>query len=80
MQPFASVLIDANGEILFENHNHAVTGDPTQHPEWGLPTGPLAPLPINAVAPNIPGAGPDPTLTGELREIFAHRWGVDVDA
>jgi hypothetical protein len=40
----------------------------------------MAPLPINAVAPNVPVAGPDPSLTEELRDIFARRWGVDVDA
>lgn len=134
-QPFGSVLVDASGEILFEDHNHAVTGDPTQHPEfaiarwaaanvaledrasctvytsgehcamcsaahaqvglgrivyassgdqlrswrreWGI-EGPavMAPLPINAVAPNIPVAGPEPSLTDELREIFAKAWGV----
>lgn len=137
-QPFGSVLVDPNGDILFEDHNHAVTGDPTQHPEfaiarwaaanvapedragctvytsgehcamcsaahaqvglgrivyassgdqlrswrreWGI-EGPavMAPLPINAVAPNIPIAGPDPALTDELREIFAQCWGVGLD-
>lgn len=139
-QPFGSVLVDANGDILFEDHNHAVTGDPTQHPEfaiarwaaanlapedrasctvytsgehcamcsaahaqvglgrivyassgdqlrswrreWGLDQGPavMAPLPINAVAPTIPVAGPEPSLTDELREIFARRWGVSDDS
>lgn len=134
-QPFGSVLVDANGDVLFEDHNHAVTGDPTQHPEiaiarwaaanvapedrasctvytsgehcamcssahaqvglgrivyassgdqlrswqreWGLDRPAVtAPLPINAVAPNIPVAGPDPALTDELRAIFARHWGV----
>lgn len=133
-QPFGSVLVNANGAVLFEDHNRAVTGDPTQHPEiaiarwaaanvapedraactvytsgehcpmcsaahaqvglgrivyassgeqlrawrreWGLPAGTVAPLPINAVAPGIPVAGPDPALTGELRDVFARCWGV----
>ena len=138
-QPFGSVLVDANGTVLFEDHNHVVSGDATQHPEfaiarwaasnvapeerasctvytsgehcpmcsaahaqvglgrivyassgeqlrswrreWGL-EGPavVAPLPINAVAPNIPVAGPEPSLTGELRSIFAQRWGVNDQA
>ena len=134
-QPFGSVLVDGSGTTLFEDHNRAVTGDPTQHPEiaiarwaatnvapedragctvytsgehcpmcaaahaqvglgrivyassgeqlrawrreWGLPAGTVAPLPINAVAPGIPVAGPDPALTEELREVFARCWDVD---
>lgn len=44
--------------------------------EWGLQKGVVAPLPINAVAPNVPVAGPEPSLTDELRAIFARRWGV----
>jgi tRNA(Arg) A34 adenosine deaminase TadA len=134
-QPFGSVLVDAKGDVLFEDHNHAVTGDPTQHPEfaiarwaaanvapedrasctvytsgehcamcsaahaqvglgrivyassgdqlrswrreWGLEVpAVMAPLPINAVAPNVPVAGPDRALTDEIRAIFARRWGV----
>lgn len=44
--------------------------------EWGLASPVVvSPLPINAVAPNIPVAGPEPSLTGELRAIFAKRWG-----
>lgn len=44
--------------------------------EWGLPSGVVSPLPINAIAPNIPVAGPEPSLTDELRSIFAQRWGI----
>ena len=37
--------------------------------DWGLPPGPVAPLPINTVAPHIPVAGPAPELADELREL-----------
>ncbi|TYP93709.1 tRNA(Arg) A34 adenosine deaminase TadA [Fodinibius salinus] len=33
-EPFGSVLVSADGEVLFEDHNREVTeGDPTRHPE-----------------------------------------------
>lgn len=38
--------------------------------ELGLAPGPVLPLPINAVAPHIPVAGPAPGLGGEVRELF----------
>lgn len=34
--PFGSVLVGADGGILHEARNRAVTGDPTQHPEFAL--------------------------------------------
>ena len=36
---------------------------------WGLPAGPVSPLPINAVAPGLPVAGPALELADELREL-----------
>ena len=36
---------------------------------WGLPDGPVAPLPITAVAPGLPIAGPAPELEEELHEL-----------
>ena len=35
-QPFSSVLVSENGEILFEDHNHVSGGDHTQHPEFAI--------------------------------------------
>jgi tRNA(Arg) A34 adenosine deaminase TadA len=35
-KPFGSVLVDADGQVLFEDHNHESTGDPTQHPEFAI--------------------------------------------
>lgn len=35
-EPFGSVLVDAHGEVLFEDHNHVAGGDATQHPEFAI--------------------------------------------
>lgn len=35
-EPFGSVLVSADGEILFEDHNHVASGDHTQHPEFAI--------------------------------------------
>ncbi len=35
-QPFGSVLVSADGGVLFEDHNHVAGGDHTQHPELAI--------------------------------------------
>lgn len=129
-QPFGSVLVDASGNVLFEDRNRTSDGDQTRHPEFAIARwaaehltseeratctvytsgehcpmcssahamvglgrivyasssdqlrswqrelgiqrkSPLAPLPINAVAPHIPVAGPDPELSAVVRKLFA---------
>jgi tRNA(Arg) A34 adenosine deaminase TadA len=35
-EPFGSVLVSSSGEVLFEDHNHVVAGDPTRHPELAI--------------------------------------------
>jgi tRNA(Arg) A34 adenosine deaminase TadA len=35
-EPFGSVLVDADGQVLFEDSNHVVNGDGTQHPEFAI--------------------------------------------
>ncbi|MDO5739403.1 MAG: nucleoside deaminase [Ornithinimicrobium sp.] len=35
-EPFGSLLLSAEGEVLFEDHNHVAGGDPTQHPEIAI--------------------------------------------
>jgi len=35
-EPFGSVLVSANGDVLMEDHNHVAGGDQTQHPEFAL--------------------------------------------
>lgn len=132
--PFGSLLVDADGKVLFEDRNRTKEGDATRHPEfeiarwaaaniapekrrtcvvytsgehcpmcsaahamvgldrivyassgeqlrswrreWGRGGGLLSPLPINAVAPTIPVAGPEPSLTDEMRAIFSEWLGV----
>ncbi len=35
-EPFGSILVAANGEVLSEDQNHVSGGDHTQHPEFAL--------------------------------------------
>ncbi len=35
-EPFGSVLVDASGQVRFEDHNHVAGGDRTQHPEFAI--------------------------------------------
>lgn len=35
-EPFGSVLVDSDGRVLFEDHNHVAAGDATQHPEFAI--------------------------------------------
>lgn len=35
-QPFGSVLVSADGRVLFEDHNHVSSGDRTRHPEFEI--------------------------------------------
>lgn len=35
-EPFGSVLVGADGAVLFEDHNHVAGGDSTQHPEFAI--------------------------------------------
>ncbi|WP_036477435.1 nucleoside deaminase [Myxosarcina sp. GI1] len=35
-EPFGSVLVAADGEVLFEDRNHVASGDRTRHPEFEI--------------------------------------------
>lgn len=35
-EPFGSVLVSGSGEVLFEDHNHVVALEETQHPEFAI--------------------------------------------
>ena len=35
-EPFGSVLVAADGTVLFEDHNHVASGDQTRHPEFEI--------------------------------------------
>ena len=50
------------------------------HREWGIAAGPVAPLPIRAVAPGVEVVGPAEELTAEVRALHAALHGVDLDA
>ncbi len=43
--------------------------------EWGLPAGPVLPLPIQDVAPEVPVDGPAPELEDEMRELHRRKAG-----
>ncbi|MBL3686576.1 nucleoside deaminase [Leucobacter zeae] len=43
---------------------------------WGIAPGPVAPLPITAVAPGVPVAGPSPEFADEVRALHARLHGV----
>jgi tRNA(Arg) A34 adenosine deaminase TadA len=126
-EPFGSVLVSGAGEVLFEDHNHVVALEHTQHPEfaiarwagghlsaqeraaatvytsgehcpmcsaahgwvglgrivyatssaqlvawrrgWGLPDGPVAPLPVQQVVPGAVVDGPVPELEAEVKGL-----------
>ncbi|WP_078394529.1 nucleoside deaminase [Shouchella patagoniensis] len=35
-EPFGSVLVSNDGDVLYEDHNHVSSGDQTQHPEFAI--------------------------------------------
>jgi tRNA(Arg) A34 adenosine deaminase TadA len=35
-EPFGSVLVDGQGQVRFEDHNHVASGDRTRHPEFSI--------------------------------------------
>lgn len=131
-EPFGSLLINENGDVLFEDHNRVSGGDATQHPEfaiarwavdnltpaeraaatvytsgehcpmcsaahawvglgrivfasssaqlsswlteWGVPSAPVAALPITTVAPGVPVAGPLDDLAEQVRQLQRRRF------
>jgi len=44
--------------------------------EWGVPPGPVAPLPITTVVPDAVVDGPVPELAARVRELHRRRFGV----
>ena len=46
------------------------------HAEWGLPAGPVAPLPIQEIAPGIEVAGPEPELSTQVKDLHAQVHGI----
>ena len=60
------------GRIVYAGSTEQLTA---WRQEWGLPAGPVAPLPINAVAPGLPVSGPAHELADELHDL--HRRATD---
>lgn len=61
------------GRIVYASSTEQLTA---WHQEWGIPPGPVAPLPINAVAPGVEVVGPDEDLSGEVRQLHARMHGI----
>jgi tRNA(Arg) A34 adenosine deaminase TadA len=62
------------GRIVYASSTEQLTA---WRSEWGIAPGPVAALPINAVAPGLVVAGPDPELAEEIRALQARRFGID---
>jgi tRNA(Arg) A34 adenosine deaminase TadA len=43
---------------------------------WGVPPGPVNPLPVQAIAPGLPVDGPAPELEQEVRELHRRLHGI----
>ena len=61
------------GRIVYASSSEQLTA---WTEEWGVPAGPVLPLSINAVAPDIDVTGPDPDLSDELRRLQARLHGI----
>lgn len=62
------------GRIVYASSTEQPTGWLTQ---WGVAPGPVAPLPVQAVAPGVEVAGPDQELSGEVRALQARLRGIE---
>ena len=56
------------GRIVYASSSEQLT---QWYTAWGIPAGPVAPLPIATVAPGVPTAGPHPALSEQVRELHA---------
>ncbi|HLV72239.1 cytidine/deoxycytidylate deaminase-like protein [Actinomadura hallensis] len=56
------------GRIVYAHSSAQLTQWRT---ELGVPPGPVAPLPVQQVAPNVPVDGPVPALESTMRELHA---------
>lgn len=62
------------GRIVYASSSEQLIG---WHHDWGIPPGPVAPLPVRTVAPAVQFAGPDPELSEDVRALHARLHGVD---
>ena len=62
------------GRIVYASSSAQLT---SWHQHWGVPPGPVTPLPITTIAPMIPVAGPDIALTEQIRALHAQLHGIN---
>lgn len=62
------------GRIVYASSTAQLTA---WHVEWNIPAGPVAPMPIQQVAPGIEVAGPDAELSSQVRDLQAQLHGID---
>jgi tRNA(Arg) A34 adenosine deaminase TadA len=55
------------GRIVYATSSEQLTQWRT---EWGAPPSPVAPLPINTVAPRVPVDGPAPELADTMKSLY----------
>lgn len=56
------------GRIVYATSSEQLTG---WQSEWGVPPGPVAPLPIATVAPGVQVDGPAPELADTMKALYA---------
>ncbi len=59
------------GRIVYAVSSATLTGWLS---EWGVPRGPVLPLPVDAVAPEVRVDGPAPELEAEMKELHRRRF------
>jgi tRNA(Arg) A34 adenosine deaminase TadA len=55
------------GRVVYATSSAQLTG---WLAEWGVPTGPVAPLPIEQVAPQVPVDGPAPEFEHRVKDLY----------
>lgn len=55
------------GRIVYATSSAQLTG---WLAEWGVPPGPVAPLPIEHIAPQVPVDGPAPELENRVKDLY----------
>lgn len=62
------------GRIVYAASSEQLQG---WYAAWGVAPAPVAPLPVTAIAPQVPVAGPDPELSAEVRALQARLHGIE---
>ena len=63
------------GRVVYASSSEQLTA---WYEEWGIPAGPVSPLPINVVAPGVPIAGPDAELSAQVHVLHAQLHGIEL--